>query len=61
MVRILEGQLNASGLRFGVVVSRFNSAVADRLVEGALDCLMRHGAREGTSRSSRCPGPGSCP
>lgn len=56
MVRILEGQLNASGLRFGVVVSRFNSAVAERLVEGALDCLTRHGAREEDVTILKVPG-----
>lgn len=56
MVRILEGQLNASGLRFGVVVSRFNSAVAERLVEGALDCLLRHGAKQEDITVVKVPG-----
>ncbi|MFN3414653.1 MAG: 6,7-dimethyl-8-ribityllumazine synthase, partial [Thermoanaerobaculum sp.] len=56
MVQILEGQLNASGLRFGLVVSRFNSAVAERLVEGALDCLLRHGAKEEDITILKVPG-----
>jgi 6,7-dimethyl-8-ribityllumazine synthase len=38
--------LDAKGLRFGVVVSRFNDLLTGRLVEGALDCLTRHGAQE---------------
>lgn len=56
MVRIVEGQLAASGLRFGLVVSRFNSLVAERLLEGALDCLYRHGAREEDVTVVKVPG-----
>lgn len=56
MVRIVEGQLVASGLRFGLVVSRFNSLVAERLLEGALDCLSRHGAREEDITVVKVPG-----
>lgn len=56
MVRIIEGQLSASGLRFGLVVSRFNALVADRLLEGALDCLIRHGAREEDLTVVKVPG-----
>jgi 6,7-dimethyl-8-ribityllumazine synthase len=41
---ILEGELRATGLRFAVVASRFNSFVVDHLVEGAVDILVRHGA-----------------
>jgi 6,7-dimethyl-8-ribityllumazine synthase len=44
MVR--EGKLNAKGFRFAIVVSRFNSFITDRLLEGALDALKRHGADE---------------
>ncbi len=42
--RLIEGQLNASGLKFAIVVSRFNSFVTERLLSGALDALSRHGA-----------------
>jgi 6,7-dimethyl-8-ribityllumazine synthase len=38
------GQLDASGLRIGIVAARFNEAIVERLVAGALDCLRRHGA-----------------
>ncbi|HUB34368.1 MAG TPA: 6,7-dimethyl-8-ribityllumazine synthase [Bryobacteraceae bacterium] len=41
---ILEGQLSAAGLRFAVVVSRFNSFITERLLAGALDALNRTGA-----------------
>src|SRR5437016_2091111 len=41
--RIIEGNLDASGLRFAIVVARFNSFVTSRLLEGALDGLKRHG------------------
>lgn len=46
MVKILEGKLYAKGLKFLLVVSRFNRIFADQLLGGALDCLMRHGASE---------------
>jgi 6,7-dimethyl-8-ribityllumazine synthase len=40
----MEGELSAAGLRFGVVVSRFNSFITDRLLQGATDVLARSGA-----------------
>jgi len=44
MPRTLEGALTASGLRFAIVVSRFNSFITERLLAGALDALTRSGA-----------------
>ena len=44
MVRIIQGTLDASGSRFAIVISRFNSFISDRLLSGALDALERHGA-----------------
>lgn len=44
MSRVLEGQLSATGLRFAVIVSRFNSFITERLLAGALDALTRTGA-----------------
>lgn len=44
MVNSIEGDLNAEGLKFGVAASRFNDFITDRLVEGALAALTRHGA-----------------
>jgi 6,7-dimethyl-8-ribityllumazine synthase len=51
-----EGSFDASGLRFGICVSRFNSFVTDRLVEGAVDALVRHGARADDIEVFRVPG-----
>ena len=51
-----EGMMIASGLRFAVVLSRFNSLIGDRLLEGALDTLHRHGAGEDDVTLVRVPG-----
>jgi 6,7-dimethyl-8-ribityllumazine synthase len=55
-VQIVEGMLDASGLRFALVVSRFNQALTARLEEGAVDCLLRHGADEENITAYRVPG-----
>jgi len=44
MGKTIEGKLDASGLKFAVIVSRFNDLVSKGLLDGALDCLKRHGA-----------------
>ncbi|HIE03421.1 MAG TPA: 6,7-dimethyl-8-ribityllumazine synthase, partial [Candidatus Latescibacteria bacterium] len=46
MPQVVQGYLKAEGKRFGIVVSRFNEFITNRLLEGALDCLFRHGAQE---------------
>lgn len=56
MTRTLEGKLDATGLRFAIVVSRFNSFIGERLVEGALDALHRHGADKDAITIIRVPG-----
>lgn len=43
---MIAGKLDATGMRFGLIVSRFNSIVTERLKDGALDALCRHGVRE---------------
>jgi len=45
-MRIHKGHLDASGRRFTIVVSRFNEFITQKLLDGALDCLRRHGAKE---------------
>src|SRR3989344_210911 len=40
----IDGDLSARGTRFGIIVARFNSFISERLLEGALDALTRHGA-----------------
>ncbi|NIO09931.1 MAG: 6,7-dimethyl-8-ribityllumazine synthase, partial [Deltaproteobacteria bacterium] len=42
-MKVIEGKLDAAGLRFGIIVSRFNDFVTDKLLEGALDGLKKHG------------------
>jgi 6,7-dimethyl-8-ribityllumazine synthase len=44
MSTVTEGILNASGKRFGIVASRFNELITKKLLEGAIDCLVRHNA-----------------
>jgi len=56
MGRVVEGQMNAAGLRFALVVSRFNHFITARLEEGALDALGRHGADPATVDVYRVPG-----
>jgi 6,7-dimethyl-8-ribityllumazine synthase len=56
MARVLEGALQAKGIRFGIVVSRFNDFINKRLLDGALDALARHGAEEGMITVARVPG-----
>jgi 6,7-dimethyl-8-ribityllumazine synthase len=56
MTRILEGRLNAEGASFAIVVGRFNSLITTHLLDGALDCLRRHGAREEDITIAWCPG-----
>jgi 6,7-dimethyl-8-ribityllumazine synthase len=51
-----EGKLTAEGLRFGIAASRFNELVSKRLVEGALDCLRRHGGDEKNVEIALVPG-----
>ena len=46
MARIITGKLDATGMRFGIVASQFNSLITERLQAGALDAFCRHGARD---------------
>jgi len=56
MGRVVEGQMNAAGLRFALVVSRFNHFITGRLEEGAMDALVRHGADPAAVDVFRVPG-----
>lgn len=56
MVNYIEGKLNADGKKFGIVVARFNSFVAERLLEGAIDMLVRSGANAADIDVVRVPG-----
>lgn len=56
MSRNFEGQLSAQGFSFAIVLSRFNEFITTRLLEGALDALMRHGADPDTIDVVKVPG-----
>ncbi len=55
-IRTIEGQLNASGLKFAIVATRFNDFIVDRLVAGAVDYLSRHGGSTEDMTIVRIPG-----
>ena len=55
-VKNIDGDLTARGTRFGVAVARFNSFISERLLEGALDALIRHGADAANIEVVRVPG-----
>ncbi len=56
MARTIEGDLQGQGLKIAIVVSRFNSFITDRLVEGAVDALRRHGVHEKDITLVKVPG-----
>jgi len=56
MSKIFEGQLTAAGLRFAIVVSRFNSFITERLLAGAMDALARTGAEPAQIDTVKVPG-----
>jgi 6,7-dimethyl-8-ribityllumazine synthase len=56
MPKVMEGKLNAKGMKFGIVVSRFNDFICERLLAGALDALLRNGADEKDIEIFKVPG-----
>ncbi|MEW6593388.1 MAG: 6,7-dimethyl-8-ribityllumazine synthase [Thermodesulfobacteriota bacterium] len=56
MAKFFEGNLQAKGKKFGIVLSRFNSFIAERLLEGAMDALVRSGASDKDIEVARVPG-----
>lgn len=54
--RTVEGKLDAKGLKTAIIASRFNDFITAKLVEGALDCLLRHSANESDITVIRVPG-----
>ena len=55
-VKTVEGDFNARGMRFGIVASRFNDYIVDRLIAGAVDMLTKHGAVAADIEVVRVPG-----
>ncbi|MBZ0258341.1 6,7-dimethyl-8-ribityllumazine synthase [bacterium] len=56
MANYIEAQLKAEGKKFGIAVSRFNSFITEPLLDGAIDALKRHGAKEEDITVVRVPG-----
>jgi len=55
-MKIIEGELQAKGIKFGIVMSRFNEFITGKLLDGARDALIRHGAREEDIELVKVPG-----
>jgi len=55
-MKIIEGELQAKGLKFGIVISRFNEFITSKLLDGAKDALVRHGAKEDDIDVAKVPG-----
>jgi len=55
-MKIYEGKLNAKGLKFGIVVSRYNEFITTKLLDGAIDCLGRHGCEDKDIEVAWVPG-----
>ncbi|MEK6776731.1 MAG: 6,7-dimethyl-8-ribityllumazine synthase [bacterium] len=56
MAKIIEGELQAKGFKFAIVVSRFNDFITSRLLDGAMDVLKRHGAADNDIEIIKVPG-----
>ena len=56
MANYIEGNLKADGKKFGIIVARFNSFICEKLLEGALDSLLRSGADDADIDVVRVPG-----
>tara|TARA_B100000029_G_scaffold313319_1_gene305787 strand:+ start:198 stop:677 length:480 start_codon:yes stop_codon:yes gene_type:complete len=56
MAKVFEGQLIATGKKFGIVVGRFNEFISSKLLQGAMDCLTRHQADQDNIEVAWVPG-----
>ncbi len=55
-MKVIQGELQAKGLKFAIVVSRFNDFITGKLLEGAVDALVRHGAKDEDIDVIKVPG-----
>ncbi|MDD2889448.1 MAG: 6,7-dimethyl-8-ribityllumazine synthase [bacterium] len=55
-MKTYEGEFSANGKRFGIIASRFNSFITDKLIDGAVDCLIRHNAKSDAIEIVKVPG-----
>ena len=56
MPKVIEGEIKGKGIKFAIVVSRFNDFISQRLLDGALDALKRHGASDDQITIVKVPG-----
>ncbi len=56
MAKTIQGQLIAKGKKFGIIASRFHDFITNRLLEGCMDTLLRHGAKDGDMEVVWVPG-----
>ena len=55
-MKVIQGELQAKGLKFAIIVSRFNDFITGKLLDGAVDGLLRHGAKEEDIEVIKIPG-----
>ena len=55
-MKIVEGKLSAKGYKFAIIVSRFNNLITEKLLEGAIDCIVRHDGDEKNITVIKVPG-----
>ena len=55
-MKVIQGELQAKGLKFAIIVSRFNDFITGKLLDGAVDALIRHGAKEEDIDVVKVPG-----
>jgi len=55
-MKVIQGELQARGLKFAIIVSRFNDFITGKLLDGAVDALIRHGAKEEDVDVVKVPG-----
>ena len=55
-MKVIQGELQAKGLKFAIIVSRFNDFITGKLLDGAVDALIRHGAKEEDVDVVKVPG-----
>jgi len=55
-MKVIQGELQAKGLKFAIIVSRFNDFITSKLLDGAVDALLRHGAKDEDIDVIKVPG-----
>ncbi len=55
-MKVIQGELQAKGLKFAIIVSRFNDFITGKLLDGAVDALLRHGAKDEDIDVIKVPG-----